>query len=127
MASWAGAAQVDSPPVPRSRPRTRPRTQAAPKRSARSRPFGGVVWIVVLAVLLAGVVAVNVAVLQLNVRLDELGRERVQLQGETNRLSSQLSSASANARIESRARAKLGLVRADPELTFHIQLAPPTK
>ena len=127
MASWAGTAQVDSPPVPRSRPRTRPRTQAASKRSARSRPFGGVVWIVVLAVLLAGVVAVNVAVLQLNVRLDELGRERVQLQGETNRLSSQLSSASANARIESQARAKLGLVRADPELTFHIQLAPPTK
>ena len=127
MASWAGAAQVDSPPVPRSRPRTRPRTQAAPKRSTKSRPFGGVVWIVVLAVLLAGVVAVNVAVLQLNVRLDELGRERVQLQGETNRLSSQLSSASANARIESKARAKLGLVRADPELTFHIQLAPPTK
>jgi cell division protein FtsL len=79
----------------------------------------------VLAVLLAGVVAVNVAVLQLNVRLDELGRERIQLQGETNRLSSQLSSASANAQIESRARAKLGLVRADPELTFHVQLAPP--
>src|SRR5580765_4482461 len=105
MASWAGAAQVDSPPVPRSRPRTRPRTQAAQRRSARSRPFGGVVWIVVLAFLLAGVVAV----LQLNVRLDELGRERVQLQGETNRLSSQLSSASANARIESKARAKIGL------------------
>ena len=98
-----------------------------PKRRARSRPFGGVVWIVVLAVLLAGVVAVNVAVLQLNVRLDELGRERIQLQGETNRLSSQLSSASANARIESQARTKLGLVRADPELTFHVQLAPPTK
>ena len=49
------------------------------------RPFGGVVWIVVLAVLLAGIVAVNVAVLQLNVRLDELGRERVQLRADTNR------------------------------------------
>ena len=91
------------------------------------RPFGGVVWIVVLAVLLAGIVAVNVAVLQLNVRLDELGRERVQLRADTNRLSSQLSSASANARIESEARTKLGLVRADPELTFHVQLAPPQR
>ncbi len=59
----------------------------------------------VLAVLLAGVVAVNVAVLQLNVRLDELGRERIELQGETKRLSSQLSSASANARRSSRRRA----------------------
>lgn len=125
MASWAGTARADSPPVPRRR--TPPRTQAAPERRARSRPFGGVVWIVVLAVLLAGVVAVNVAVLQLNVRLDELGRERVQLQGETKRLSSQLSSASANAQIESQARTKLGLVRADPELTFHVQLAPPPK
>jgi cell division protein FtsL len=125
MASWAGTAHVDTAPVPRTR--TRPRTQAAPKRRARTRPFGGVVWIVVLAVLLAGVVAVNVAVLQLNVRLDELGRERIELQGETKRLSSQLSSASANARIESQARTKLGLVRADPELTFHVQLAPPPK
>ena len=84
-------------------------------------------WILLAAVLLAGVVAVNVAVLQLNVRLDELGRERIQLQAETKRLSSQLSSASANARIESQAKAKLGLVRADPALTFHVQLAPPSK
>ena len=123
MASWAGTARVESPPV--ARPRTRPGTRTAARRKARARPFGGVVWIVVLAALLGGVVAVNVAVLQLNVRLDELGRERVQLQGETKRLSSQLSSASANARIESQARAKLGLERADPELTFHVQLPPP--
>ena len=121
MASWAGAARVETPTVPR--PRTRPRS--APKRRARTRPFGGVVWIVLLAVLLAGVVAVNVAVLQLNVRLDELGRERVELQGETKRLSSQLSSASATARIESQAKSKLGLVQADPELTYHVELPPP--
>jgi cell division protein FtsL len=76
----------------------------------------------VAAVLLAGVVAVNVAVLQLNVRLDELGRERIQLQAETKRLSSQLSSASTNARIESQARSRLGLVPADPELTFQVQM-----
>jgi cell division protein FtsL len=125
MASWAGTARADSVPV--ARPRRRPRARVAPTRRTRPRPFGGVIWIVVLAVLLAGVVAVNVAVLQLNVRLDELGRERIELQGETNRLSSQLSSASANARIESQARAKLGLVQADPELTFHVQLAQPAK
>ena len=123
MASWAGTARVETPTVARPRPRTRPRN--APKRRARTRPFGGVVWIVLLAVLLAGVVAVNVAVLQLNVRLDELGRERVELQGETKRLSSQLSSASATARIESQAKSKLGLVQADPELTYHVQLPPP--
>jgi cell division protein FtsL len=66
---------------------------------------------------------VNVAVLQLNVRLDELGRERVQLRAETARLRSQLSSAAAAARIESLARTRLGLVRADPEVTSYIQLA----
>ena len=92
MASWAGTARVETPAV--TRPRRRPRVRTSPKRRARIRPFGGVVWIVLLAVLLAGVVAVNVAVLQLNVRLDELGRERIELQGETRRLSSQLSSAS---------------------------------
>jgi cell division protein FtsL len=120
MASWAGAERVETPRV--ARPRKRPAARTAV--SAKVRPYGGVVWIVVLAVLLAGIVAVNVAVLQLNVRLDELGRERVQLRADTNRLSSQLSSASANARIESDARTKLGLVRADPELTFHVQLVP---
>ena len=90
----------------------------------RPRPFGGVVWILVLAGLLAGIVAVNVAVLQLNVRLDELGRERTQLRADTNRLSSQLSSASANARIESQARTRLGLVRAELHPADYIELAP---
>jgi len=120
MAS-AGTARVESPSLPRRRPTTRAVTR--PRR--RARPFGGVVWIVVLACLLAGVVAVNVAVLQLNLRLDELGRERVQLRADTKRLSSQLSSASATARIESQARVRLGLVEADPDLTYHVQLAPP--
>jgi cell division protein FtsL len=120
MASWAGTARVETPVAP---PRRRRSTRVAARR--RARPFGGVLWIVVAAVLLAGVVAVNVAVLQLNVQLDELGRERVQLQADTKRLSSQLSSASANARIESQAKTKLGLVRADPALTYDVQLAPP--
>ena len=121
MASVAGTARVESPRVPRVR--RRPAARVASR--SRARPFGGVIWIVVLAVLLAGVVFVNVAVLQLNVRLDELGRERVQLRADTKRLSSQLSSASANARVESQARTKLGLVPADPALTQHVQLRAP--
>jgi cell division protein FtsL len=120
MASWAGAERVETQPV--ARPRRRP---VAARVAPRPRPFGGVVWIVLVAVLLAGVVAVNVAVLQLNLRLDELGRERIQLRADTNRLSSQLSSASANARIESEAKSRLGLVRADPTLTQHVDLVPP--
>ncbi len=127
MASWAaGSARAEPQAVPqRRRSPARPKAKAKPRQKAR--PFGGVVWIVVLAALLGGVVAVNVAVLQLNVRLDELGRERIQLRADTKRLSSQLSSASANARIESQARSKLGLEPADPALTFHVQLVPPTR
>ena len=86
MASWAGTARVETPVAPTRR---RSVTRPASRRHAKARPFGGVLWILLAAVLLAGVVAVNVAVLQLNVRLDELGRERIQLQAETKRLSSQ--------------------------------------
>ena len=112
----AGAARVEAPAVPRRR--RRPTARPAPA----ARAFGGVVWIVVLAVFLAGVVAVNVAVLQLNVKLDGLGRERVQLRADTQRLRSQLSSAAAAARIESLARTRLGYVRADPSSTTYVQL-----
>jgi cell division protein FtsL len=128
MASWAaGNAHAESHPLPRPRRRPPARPAAKPRTKAKARPFGGVVWIVVLATLLAGVVAVNVAVLQLNVRLDGLGRERTELRADTKRLSSQLSSASASARIESQARAKLGVEPADPELTYHVQLEPPAR
>jgi len=116
MAAVTGTARVEAPSVPQRR---RPAVRPAPV----ARAFGGVVWIVVLAVFLAGVVAVNVAVLQLNVRLDELGRERVQLRADNARLRSQLSSAAAAARIESLARTRLGLVPADPETTAYVQLA----
>ena len=77
--------------------------------------------------LAATVAAVNVAVLQLNVRLDGLGRERVQLRADNARLSSQLSSAAAAARIESQAKQRLGLVRADANSTSYVQLAPSQK
>jgi cell division protein FtsL len=120
MATWA-TARAESPALPR--PRRKP-AAARPRAAAVARPraFGGVSWIVLFGVLLAGVVAVNVAVLQLNVRLDELGRERVQLRADNARLSSQLSSASAAVRIENEARARLGLAPADPATTTYVQL-----
>jgi len=90
---------------------TLPRRRDAAR--ARINVFrSGVTWIVVLAVLLAGLVAVNVADLQLNVRLDKLNRERATLRADNAALESQLSSAGATPRIESLARNKLGLVYA---------------
>lgn len=102
--------------------RMRPRRTAT---SARRRSWalgGGVVWIVLLAVLLAGVVAVNVAVLRLNLQLDEAGRERTELRTDIQRLRSEISSAAAATRIERLAEGELGLREVAPEDTTYIQL-----
>ena len=69
-------------------------------RASRAPFAGGVAWIVVVGVLLAGIVAVNVLVLQLNMQFDGLSRERAQLKADNALLRSQLSSASASVRIE---------------------------
>jgi cell division protein FtsL len=124
MASWAGTARVTAVAQSAAQPAALPRTRrrAAPRPVARSHTFGGVLWIVVFGALLAGVVAVNVAVLQLNVRLDDLNRERFQLRADNAGLSSQISSAGADAKIESQARNRLGLEPA--ETTEFIHLAP---
>jgi cell division protein FtsL len=93
------------------------------RRVARRRPLtGGVLWIVVVAALLAGIVAVNVVVLQLNVQLDQLSRERVGLLADNARLESSLSAAGASARIEADARETLGLQPADAASTTYVEL-----
>ena len=98
-----------------------PRTRAASRK--RSWAFGGgVVWILLLAVLLAGVVAINVAVLRLNLQLDESGRERTELKTDIAQLRSEISSAAATSRIERLAEGELGLVEVDPEDTTYLQL-----
>jgi cell division protein FtsB len=80
--------------------------QRARRRAVERR---GAVWIGVMAVLLAGVVALNVAVLRLNVGLDELDQERARLRAEKAERVSRLAGELSSARIEQRARAELGL------------------
>jgi cell division protein FtsL len=80
------------------------------------------VWIVVLAVLLGGVVALNVAVLQLNVQIDRLTRERASIRADNQRLEVRLSTAAAAPRIEVLAHKRLGLVQVRPEATTYIDL-----
>lgn len=91
-------------------------------RVARGAFSSGVAWIVVIGTLLAGVVAINVLVLRLNVDLDELRRTRAELKADIATTRAQLSSASAKSRIETEATAKLGLVEADPNATTHLRL-----
>jgi cell division protein FtsL len=94
-------------------------------RSARRRTWllsGGVLWIALFTLLLAGVVAINVAVLRLNLQLDEAGRERTDLKNDIAQLRSEISSAAATNRIERLANGELGLVEVEPEETTYIQL-----
>jgi cell division protein FtsL len=100
-------------------------TRSARQAHARTRPrllAGGVLWIVVFAALLAGVVAVNVAVLRLNLGLDETSRERTQLKADIAGLRAEISSAAATSRIERAAQGELGLVEADPDSTVYVTL-----
>jgi cell division protein FtsL len=112
--SHAQAATVD--PVARPRPRTRTRRKAQP------RTRGGILWIVVSGILLAGVVFVNVAVLQLNLSLDSTNSERTKLIAQNAALESQYSALVASQRIQQQAVRQLGLQYSDPSTYGYVNL-----
>jgi uncharacterized protein (DUF2141 family) len=88
--------------------------------AGQRRIAGGVVWIVAVAALLAGVVAVNVAVLQLNLRLDGVNHQRGQLKADIAADQAKLASAKRTAAI---IQGGNNLVAADPATTTTIHLA----
>ena len=112
MATWVARAE-ESTRAPRPAPRVVPRER---------RVTGGVLWIAVIAALLAGVVATNVAVLRLNMKLDHLSRERADLRAQTAALSAQLSSAASAPRIQQLAAKRLGWVQATGDQTTYFNL-----
>ena len=119
MATWAAEADRPQPsPRPRPRPRARPRAVPRPRRVV-----GGVFWIGVVAVLLPGVVALNVAVLRLNIRLDHLNNQSQQLQAQNAALGAKVSEAVSSPRIQALAKAR-GFVPADPATTGYVDLTP---
>lgn len=125
MAAWSNAAVAAPAPARRSREQGRPSTarpSARPRRQAR-RLRGGIVWIAALGILLAGIVALNVAVLRLNMRVDKLDRQRTQLRAENAALQSQLASAAAAPRIQAKV-VRLGLHQATPQDTRYLRLTP---
>ena len=116
------AAEAVAAPAPRVRARPKAaRPKARPRRRTR-RVTAGVIWITALAFLLAGVVAVNVAVLRANVGVDNLDKQEVQLQAENQALASQVSSANASIRIEQIAW-RFGLVQASASDTSYLDLS----
>ena len=74
---------------------------------------GGVVWIALVGLLLAGIVAVNVAALRLNLESQRLEERRQDLLAENATAASEVSSLTSAARIEEVARRSLGLVPAE--------------
>ena len=112
----AATAEALDATIPPPRPRPRPRAERRP------RVAGGVVWIAVIGVLLAGVVFMNVAVLRLNIRLDQVGRDRARLRADNAQLASQLSSAQAATRIQALAQRKLGVQPALAQETTYLHL-----
>jgi cell division protein FtsL len=116
---WFGT-DVAAPPVRRA---PRARTRALPRRRSEGRRLtGGIVWIAAFAVLLTGVVALNVAVLRSNMALNDLNKQQLELQAENQSLASQISSAGSSLRIEQVAH-RLGLVPAPAADTSYLDLA----
>lgn len=109
MASLSHA-QAATVAEPLARPRPRPRTR---KRVRRAGARGGILWIAIGGILLAGVVFVNVAVLQLNLRLDSSNAKRSKLVAENAALQTQYSSLIASPRITAAVTKRFGLVYKD--------------
>jgi hypothetical protein len=129
---WFAPAEVAEPlPVPPRRPARRPA-----QRRARQRPVGAVrsrrrlkqrrvrghiVWMILFALLLSGVVALNVAVLRAHIAVSRLDDERARLEARNQALASDLSAANSAPRIEAAAR-RLGLIQAPAGSTSYLDL-----
>lgn len=75
------------------------------------------------AVLLGGIVFLNLAVLRMNLHLEQATQTRAQLRAENAALESQLSAALASGRIQRLAHSREGLVEANPSSIGYINLA----
>jgi cell division protein FtsL len=124
--SWFAHAEVAQPtPAPRRRPaRARPKAPVrSRRRQANRRVRLPIVWMTVFALLLFGVVAVNVAVLRAHVAVTNLDEQRAKLEAQNQALASRLSAASSAPRIEAAAR-RLGLVQAPATGVTYLDLMP---
>ena len=124
---WFAHAEVaERAPAPQRR-RAPARRPAAAVRSRRKptqrRVRGHIVWMILFALLLFGVVAVNVAVLQAHVAVSKLDQKRARLEARNQALASALSAVDSAPRIEAAAR-RLGLVQASAGNTSYLDLTP---
>ena len=127
----AATARAEVRPKRAARPAARPTPRPAATPNTRTRPAsrprvaGGVLWIVLVAALLAGIVALNVAALRLNLEVQRLNEKKDELTARNAAAASELSSLSTSARVEAIARGELGLVR--PDETTYVRVRPPKR
>jgi hypothetical protein len=114
-------------PARKARPAAKPSRKRRVAAKKKAGILGGVVWIVLIAVLLGGIVALNVAVLQLNVRLQQANTAKADVRARSVALAGQLSSAGSAPQVASAAQKKLGLVPAPPDQVTYVDLAPRRK
>jgi cell division protein FtsL len=117
VAVSARAPARSRPASEQSAPRAVPRRRVRPRRMTA----GGAVWVVVLAALLGGIVALNVAALRASIDVNRLQAHAEQLQNDNRLLRNQVTSLSSPASIGAAAQ-KLGMVPADPNTTRYVQL-----
>ena len=113
--SHAQAATVD--------PALRPPRKTRSRKRAQARARGGILWIAVSGILLAGVVFVNVVVLQLNLSLDSANSDRSKLLAQNAALQSEYSALVSSPRIQAQAVRQLGLVYEDPAGYGYVNVA----
>ena len=122
---WFAQAEVAEPVTAPRRRRPPARRPTASVRSRRKptqrRVRAHIVWMILFALLLFGVVFVNVAVLRAHVAVSRLDDERARLEARNQALASELSAANSAPRIEAAAR-RLGLIQASAGDTSYVDL-----
>jgi hypothetical protein len=122
---WFAHAEVAEPVTTRRRRRAPARRPAASVRSRRKptqrRVRGHIVWMILFALLLFGIVAVNVAVLRAHVAVSQLQDRRAKLEAHNQALASALSAANSAPRIEAAAR-RLGEIQASAGNTSYLDI-----
>lgn len=122
---WFAHAEVAEPaPGPRRRqaPARRPAASVRSRRKPTQRRVRGhIVWMILFAFLLFGIVTLNVAVLRAHVAVSKLEDKRAKLEAHNQALASALSAADSAPRIEAAAR-RLGLIQASGGNTSYVDV-----
>jgi hypothetical protein len=124
---WFAHAEVAEPvtrPARRKAPARRPAASVRSRRKPTQRRVRGhIVWMTLFAILLFGVVAVNVAVLRAHVAVSKLQDERARIAAHNQALASALSAANSAPRVEAAAH-RLNLVQASAGSMSYVDLTP---